>query len=193
MRANFTAAQSVSLNVPDAGVPIQHYLRQPKRLVYALADARQVEILREDCYRLKMKPRQFLALKLQPTVDIQICPQPNGALYLRSEDCEIRGVDFINSRFQLDLQGILVPTQYQGQTVLSGQADLQVSVDVPPMFWLTPKPVLEATGNGLLRSILLTIKQRLVHQLMLDYQTWASSEEGAQGFVQSFSINSQGI
>jgi hypothetical protein len=32
---------------------------------------------------------------------------------------------------------------------------------------------LEATGNGLLRSVLLTIKQRLMHQLLSDYRTWA--------------------
>jgi len=53
---------------------------------------------------------------------------------------------------------------------------LEVGVEMPPLFWLTPKPILEATGNGLLKSVLLTIKQRLMYQLLLDYRQWAGNE-----------------
>ncbi|MCL2935585.1 MAG: DUF1997 domain-containing protein, partial [Trichodesmium sp. MAG_R02] len=31
-------------------------------------------------------------------------------------------------------------------------------------------------GNGLLKSVLITIKKRLTHQLLIDYYKWANDE-----------------
>ncbi len=45
-------------------------------------------------------------------------------------------------------------------------------VELPPPFSFTPKSILETTGNGLLKSVLLTIKQRLLRQLLVDYRRW---------------------
>jgi Protein of unknown function (DUF1997) len=193
MRATFTASQSVSILVPSAAVPIQHYLKQPHRLMEALTDASQIEALSEHCYRLKMKPRQFLMFNLQPTVDVELQSSPNGAIFLESKGCELRGIDFVNQRFKLDLQGVLAPNQKAGQTYLEGQADLRVQVDIPPVLWMTPRAIVEAAGNGLLKSILMTVKQRLVHQLVLDYQKWASTATNPPVAVQSLSMNSSSI
>jgi hypothetical protein len=180
MRAIFTGSQSVSILVPQAAVPIRHYLRQPHRLVSALAEQSQIESLGSGAYRLKMKPRQFLMFSLQPTVDIQLQAKADGTVFLTSQACEIRGVDFINHRFQLNLKGILAPVEKSGQTYLEGQADLQVRVDLPPILWMTPKAILQAAGNGLLKSILMSVKQKLGHQLVLDYQVWARTEVSAE-------------
>jgi hypothetical protein len=49
-------------------------------------------------------------------------------------------------------------------------------VDIPHPFSLTPKSILETTGNGLLKSVLLTIKQRLLHHLLADYRHWVISQ-----------------
>jgi Protein of unknown function (DUF1997) len=180
MRAIFTGSQSVHILVPPAAVPIQHYLRQPHRLVSALADQSQIEQLAKGYYRLKMKPRQFLTFSLQPTVDIELQAKADGTVLLTSKVCEVRGIDFINHRFQFSLKGILAPRQEQGKIVLEGQADLQVQVDLPPILWMTPKPILQAAGNGLLKSILVTVKQKLVHQLVIDYLAWARTESIAE-------------
>jgi Protein of unknown function (DUF1997) len=180
MRAIFTGSQSVSILVPQESVPIQHYLRQPHRLVSALAEQSQIEELGNGSYRLKMKPRQFLMFSVQPTVDIQLQAKTDGTVFLTSQSCEIRGIDFINQRFQLNLKGILAPAEKRGQTYLEGQADLQVQVDLPPILWMTPKAILQTAGNGLLKSILMSVKQKLVHQLVLDYRIWAQSEVAAE-------------
>jgi Protein of unknown function (DUF1997) len=194
MRAIFTASQSVRINVPSMEISIRHYLRQPHRLVHALADARQLERLDETCYRFKMKPRQFLNLNLQPIVDIQVQPKSNGTVVLKSRHCELRGIEFVNQRFELALVGILQPIQRGSQTTLEGQADLKVAVDIPPFLWMTPKAILEAAGNSLLKSILMTVKQRLIHHLIQDYQAWASQEEalGQANYVQG-SISSSSL
>jgi Protein of unknown function (DUF1997) len=176
MYIRFNSSQSVEIAVPDERVPIQHYLRQPRRLVNALVDRTRTEQLSDDCFRLKMRPLQFMMLSIQPTVDMRVWAQSDGTINLESVACEIRGVDYINDRFALNLKGKLCVHQSSGVAYLKGKADLEVQVELPPPFWLTPKPILEATGNGLLKSVLLSVKQRLMYQLLLDYSRWASNE-----------------
>jgi hypothetical protein len=176
MNVCFSAVQSVEMAVPEQPIPIQHYLRQPQRLIQALIDPAQVESLGEDCFRFKMRSLHFMALSLQPTVDLRIWAELDGTIHLQSIACEIRGIEYINQRFNLNLVGQLAPIQQAAKTYLKGQADLQVEVDLPPPLSLTPRPLVEATGNGLLRSVLLTIKQRLVHQLLSDYCLWVAAQ-----------------
>ncbi len=179
MYIRFNACQSVEIPVPEERVPIQHYLRQPKRLVNALVDRSRTEQLSDECFRLKMRPLQFMMLSIQPTVDMRVWALSDGTINLESVACDILGVDYINDRFALNLKGQLSPHQTGGATYLKGKADLEVRVELPPPLWLTPKPILEATGNGLLKSVLLSVKQRLMYQLLLDYRRWAGNETQA--------------
>lgn len=177
MDTRFTAFQIVEMAVSEQPVPIQHYLRQPHRIVNALAASSQIEHLGEERFRLKMRPLSFMMLSIQPTVDMRVWTEPDGTVHLRSIGCEIRGVDYINQRFALTLKGKLQPEETaRGTTSLKGRADLEVRVELPPPLLFTPKPFLEATGNGLLKSVLLTVKQRLMHHLLSDYYQWASAE-----------------
>jgi Protein of unknown function (DUF1997) len=174
MATRFTASQSVKIAVPPQPIPIQHYLRQPQRLVNALVDQSRIQQLSEEVFRLKMRPLSFMTLTIQPTVDMRVWAESNGIIYLRSLGCEILGFEYINQRFALNLQGHLSPHQHSTGTRLEGRADLEVRVELPPPFSLTPKLILETTGNGLLKSVLLTIKQRLLYQLLVDYRQWVA-------------------
>jgi hypothetical protein len=176
MLTKFTASQPVEIAVPEQPIPIQHYLRQPQRLVNALVDQKRIQQLSEEVFRLKMRPLSFMSLSIQPTVDMRVWAESNGTIYLRSVGCEIRGFEYINQRFSLNLRGYLSPYQSKTGTRLEGRADLEVQVDLPPPFSLTPKPILETTGNGLLKSVLLTVKQRLLHHLLADYRQWVISQ-----------------
>ncbi|ABA20907.1 conserved hypothetical protein [Trichormus variabilis ATCC 29413] len=183
MATKFTASQSVEIAVPQQPIPIQHYLRQPQRLVNALVDQRRIQQLSEEVFRLKMRPLNFMSLSIQPTVDMRVWAESNGTIYLRSVGCEILGFEYINQRFSLNLRGYLSPYQLNTATRLEGRADLQVQVDLPPPFSLTPKSILETTGNGLLKSVLLTVKQRLLHQLLVDYRQWVISQTQEQALA----------
>ncbi|WP_414542016.1 DUF1997 domain-containing protein [Nostoc sp. CCY0012] len=176
MATKFIAFQSVKIDVPQQPIPIQHYLRQPQRLVNALVDNSRIHQISEEVFRLKMRPLTFMSLSIQPTVDMRVWAESNGTINLRSLSCEILGFEYINQRFSLNLQGHLSPYQSKNGTSLQGRADLEVQVDFPPPFSFTPKPILEATGNGLLKSVLLTVKQRLQHQLLTDYRHWVKSQ-----------------
>ena len=171
----FSASQSVELVIPEQPIPIQHYLRQPQRLIAALVDPSRIEPLGNDVFRLKMRSLSFLTLSIQPTVDVQVT-EIEGSICMESIACEIRGIEYINQRFGLKLVGRLTPAIMDGVTYLKGKADLRVEVEMPPPLWLTPRPILEAAGNGLLHSVLLTIKQRLMHQLLSDYCQWAATQ-----------------
>lgn len=180
MATRFTASQSVEIAVPKQPIPIQHYLRQPQRLVHALVDNNRIQQLSEEVFRLKMRPLTFMSLSLQPTVDMRVWAESNGTICLRSVGCEILGVEYINQRFALNLKGYLSPSQLSTGTHLQGKADLEVQVELPPPFCFTPKTILETTGNGLLKSVLLTVKQRLLHQLLADYRRWVISQTNVQ-------------
>ncbi|MGB5592900.1 MAG: DUF1997 domain-containing protein [Crocosphaera sp.] len=174
---HFTASESLSLPVKDAPIPIHHYLRQPQRLVKAIAEPQLMQPLSDNQFRLKMRPLNFMNIYyFQPTVVLGVWSDSKGTVFLRSEDCEIRGIDYINDRFSLTLKGKLVPQEKEGKTYLQGQANLTVKVDLPPPLLLTPKPLLQVTGNSLLRSVLSRIKQRLLNQLLKDYHYWADSQ-----------------
>ena len=177
MYTHFQASQTVEMAVPEPTL-IHHYLRQPKRLVKALVDPTRLDHLGEDIYRLKMRPLEFMMFSLQPTVDLKLWIQSDGILNLKSVGCGIRGIEYINQRFSLNLVGKLYPVQLQGITHLQGQADLAVKVELPPPLWLTPQPILETTGNGLLKSVLMTVKHRLVHNLLSDYSHWSAEQLG---------------
>ncbi len=176
MVTKFIACQSVEISVPKQSIPIHHYLRQPQRLVNALADNSRIEQLSEEVFRLKMRPLSFMSLSIQPTVDMRVWADGCGTIYLRSLGCEILGFEYINQRFALNLKGHLSPVQLSSGMHLQGKADLEVLVDIPQPFSFTPKSILETTGNGLLKSVLLTIKQRLLHHLLADYRHWVISQ-----------------
>jgi hypothetical protein len=179
MQVKFVASQSLDLTVAEHDVPICHYLRQPQRLIAALVDQHQIEDLGNQQFCLKMRPLNFLHFTLQPTVQLRVWADPDGTVHLQSTDCEIRGVDYINQRFHLNLLGQLVPTVTGKKAHLQGLADLTVQVDLPPALWFTPKPILETAGNSLLKSVLMTVKQRLSHQLLVDYSRWAQTHHQA--------------
>ncbi|MCY7323380.1 MAG: DUF1997 domain-containing protein [Phormidesmis sp. CAN_BIN36] len=189
MDIRFAASQSVEIIVPEQPVPIAHYLRQPQRVVNALAASSRIESLNDDQFRLTMRPLSFLSLSIQPTVDMRVWADSSAAINVKSIGCKIRGAEYINQRFSLNLVGKLYPTQVNQTTYLKGKADLEVQVELPPPFLLTPKFLLERAGNGLLLSVLSTIKQRLLHQLLLDYRNWATSQVEATPRQTVFPIN----
>jgi Protein of unknown function (DUF1997) len=173
----FTADRSVDIAVPKHSIPIQHYLRQPHRLVRSLVDPNRIRQVNDDEFCLTMRSLSFFGFDLQPTVFLRVWTEADGTVQIVSTNCEIRGIDYVNQRFSLALSGELSPSTQAGQTYLTGHADLEVQVVLPPPLSFTPKAIVESAGNSLLKSILLAFKQRLMHQLLADYLIWADGIE----------------
>ncbi|BAQ66264.1 DUF1997 domain-containing protein [Geminocystis sp. NIES-3709] len=174
----FQAEEIVNLEVQQQTIPIQHYLKQPFRLVKTIANERLMKVLGFDRYQLQMKPLNFLEIyHFQPTVILKVWTGASGNVYLKSESCEIKGIEYINRRFSLDLKGKLTPVEIEGKIYLQGKANLTVKVDLPPPLWLTPKTLLQSTGNSLLKGVLMRIKHQLMSQLLQDYYNFAQGEK----------------
>ncbi|MEN9518141.1 MAG: hypothetical protein RLZZ381_729 [Cyanobacteriota bacterium] len=175
MYVSFNASESVQISVDNQATPIQHYLRQPQRLVQAIADPQLIKQISADLYELKMRPINFMEIyHFQPIVQLKVWSGSKSSVYLKSTGCQIKGIEYINNRFTLKLKGVLYPHEENGQTTLEGQADLEVGVELPTALMFTPQVLLERAGNKLLKGVLARIKQKLMTQLVEDYLVWAS-------------------
>jgi hypothetical protein len=177
----FHASQTLRLRVPNEAVPIEHYLRQPQRLVQAITDSRRIEVLGDGIYRLSLRPLQFMGISIEPTADLRVWSLADGTLRLESVDCQVKGPDylsFVNDSFGMALQGTLTPRRASGHTELQGNADLQIHLELPPPIRYMPNSVLDRTGKTFLSSILGTIKHRIERQLVEDYRAWVAATQG---------------
>ncbi|MBE9060047.1 DUF1997 domain-containing protein [cf. Phormidesmis sp. LEGE 11477] len=175
----FSASQAVTISVPQQSLPIETYLSEPQRLVTALVDETQVDVLSPSLFRLKVRPLKFIGLVIQPVCDIEIWLEEQ-TVRLRSNQCQIEGYASFNQKFSMNMQGYLVSQSTGSGKKLRGQANLIVTVDLPAAATLMPRPILVRTGNGLLNGILITLKQRLMRQLIADYCSWAKVNEASQ-------------
>jgi hypothetical protein len=117
----FHASQTLRLRVPHEDLPIEHYLRQPQRLVQAITDPRRIEVLGDGVYRLSLRPLQFLGISIEPTADLRVRSQADGSLQLASAGCQVKGPDylsFVNDSFGMALQGTLTPYRQAHHTEL---------------------------------------------------------------------------
>ncbi|MEM7793324.1 MAG: DUF1997 domain-containing protein [Cyanobacteria bacterium P01_C01_bin.118] len=164
------ASQSVEIDISHASVPISQYLRNTDRLVYALVDPSQIKILGPHSFQFSMRPIKFLMLTLEPIADVKIYPNDRDEVIIYSDSCKLRHQSSLNRRFSFTLQGKLAARE--DNSGVSGDAQLDIVIDLPAAFRLTPKPLLESTGNAVIKGILIAIKQRLQRRLVHEYRSW---------------------
>ena len=138
----FSASQSVTISVPPQPLSIQSYLSEVNRLVYALVDEQQVEVLNPNLFRVKVRPIRFVGLSLQPVCDIKVWLD-EGTVRLSSDQCYLEGHKSFNDKFSINMQGYLVVQPTSKGSQLRGQANLGLGVDLPQAMRFTPKPLLE--------------------------------------------------
>ena len=162
----FSASQFLRLAVPEQTHRLAHYLNDEDRIVRALLDPSQLELLGGGRYRYAVKPLKAFQLQIQPVVQLQTqcCLE---RLEIEALDCQLEGFDLVDD-FTLTLQSWLRPTE----SGLEGEARLAVSVSRPAVLSLIAPKVLEATGRSLLGGILLGMRKRVGQQLLVDFRHW---------------------
>ncbi|AFY39129.1 Protein of unknown function DUF1997 [[Leptolyngbya] sp. PCC 7376] len=176
MQVRFNAIELVQLDAPQLSPSIAEYLQQVDRIVGVIANPELTDKLGEDLFRLRMQPIGFLDLyKFQPIVTLKIWCDRQNILHIESVDCHLKGLELFMESFELNVTGILASQiDLEGNPQLSGKADLQVGLKLPPPLWLTPKSLLQSTGDRLLSEVLQRIKQQLLKQLIQDYVEWTA-------------------
>lgn len=172
----FRTSKTLNLLVPNEVIPIEHYLRQPQRLIHAITDPKRIEALEDSIYRLSLRPLSFLGISIEPTADLRVWSHSDGTLRLESVACEVKVPDYlndyVNQSFSMSLEGILKPQRQTSGTQLNGQANLAVQVDLPAPIKFMPNSVLDSAGRTFLSGILGTIQHRIERQLVEDYRAW---------------------
>lgn len=177
---DFRTSKTLKMLVPNEAVPIEHYLRQPQRLIHAITDSRRIEQLEESIYRLSLRPLSFLGVSIEPTADLRVWTQSDGTLRLQSVACEVKVPDYlsyVNQSFSMSLEGTLRPQRQEVGTELNGKAELAVQVELPAPIKFMPDSMLDSAGRTFLNGILSTIQHRIERQLVGDYREWAVSNQ----------------
>jgi hypothetical protein len=172
---SFRVSQTLRMTVPQEPIPIEHYLRQPHRLVQAITDPSRIQQLDHARFRLGLRPLTFMMINIRPTADLRVWTQADGTLYLESLSCDLGGAESLSKSFELSLTGQLAACRLSTATELRGEANLTVQVDVPAALRLMPDALLQSAGDAFLQGILLTIKYRLERQLLQDYRCWVKT------------------
>jgi hypothetical protein len=178
---DFRTTKTLNLLVPNQVIPIEHYLRQPQRLIQAITDPKRIEPLGQSVYRLSLRPLSFLGIRIEPTADLRVWTQSDGTLRLQSVACEVKVpgyLSYVNQSFSMALEGRLKPERQTGgsvpsSTALRGKAHLAVQVELPAPIKFMPDSVLDSAGRTFLNGILSTIQHRIERQLVEDYRAWA--------------------
>ena len=95
----FSASQSVMISVPSQPSSIEAYLSEVDRLVYALVDRQQVEILAPNLFRVKVRPIKFLGVSIQPVCDIEVWLEEK-TVRLRSDHCQMKDTNHLINGFR---------------------------------------------------------------------------------------------
>ena len=165
-------SQTVEIQVPREGYPIESYLGQPDRLVRTLAPGDRLVKLNNGHYRIEILPMNVLSLTISPIVDLAVWIDDDRKVQVESVNCEIRGVESLRNRFEFKLVGELYPIHTPDQILLRGSALLKIELDLPLPFKMMPRSVVEAAGNAVLETTLKTVKGRLLKYVVKDYQAW---------------------
>jgi hypothetical protein len=170
MSLAFSSSQQLVLPIREHLALLPAYLREEQRVVASLLDPSQLVSLGPGHYRYRVTRVQVFQLQIQPVVDLQTHHR-DDRLELEAVDCKLEGLGLVDD-FRLGLRSWLEASA-RG---LEGEATLAVSVSQPPLLKLVPPPVLEATGRSVLKGILLSMRNRVRHQLLLDFHKWCGSQ-----------------
>jgi hypothetical protein len=165
----FSSSQQLLLPINTCVDHLPAYLREEQRVVASLLDPTQLVALGPGHYRYRVTRVQVFQLQIQPVVELRTHHQ-GDRLELEAVDCQLEGLGLVDD-FHLGLTSWLEASD-QG---LEGEATLAVSVSQPPLLKLVPPRVLEATGRSVLRGILVSMRNRVRQQLLLDFQQWCRS------------------
>ena len=106
-------------------------------------------------------------MSVQPTAN-GISITSNQCVIEASQQVKQLGLD---ERYQVNVSVDLVSSQ--DESTLEARADMELLVDVPFPFSLTPTPVFEAGGSLVVNAMMTAMMGTFTESVVADYQAWA--------------------
>ena len=178
MRHTFNARQATTLSVVGSLERVGLFLSDPRHLVEALLDADRVRQLGAGRFAVRMSPIQALSVQIAPEVELEILTDSQSRVLLKAVGCRIHGNDWIDRNFDLSFEGCLYPRglQIPESVELVGDANLEVSIGMPPLMQFTPKSIVDGIGNTITKGVLTAIERSLRRKLPARFQQWQQEQ-----------------
>ena len=167
MLVAFSAKQSLRLLVSHQGDRLADYLKHDERVIKALLQPSQLQVLAATHYRYNMRRLKVFQLQVRPVVDLRTMVLPQR-LEISSCGCQLEGLDPSYVDFHLQLNSWL---QAEADHLV-GEAALAVEVKRPPILSMIPHRVLQASGRRILINMIGGIRARVAQQIIPDFKTW---------------------
>ncbi|MGK7911411.1 MAG: DUF1997 domain-containing protein [Synechococcus sp.] len=178
MRHTFNARQATTLSIAGSLEQVELFLRDPRHLVEALLDADRVRQLEAGRFAVRMSPIQALSVQITPEVELEIFTDRQSRVLLKAVGCRIHGNDWIDRNFDLSFEGCLFPRGLESSegVELVGDANLDVSIGMPPLLQFTPKSIVEGIGNTITKGVLTAIERSMRRQVPARFQQWQQAQ-----------------
>ena len=178
MRHTFNARQVTTLPIAGSFERVGLFLGDPRHLVEALLDADRVRQLEAGQFVVRMSPIQALSVQITPEVELEIFTDRESRVLMKAVGCRIHGNNWIDHNFDLSFEGCLFPRGMEttDNVELVGDANLEVSIGMPPLMQFTPKSIVEGIGNTITKGVLTAIDRSLRRKLPARFQQWQQEQ-----------------
>mmetsp|Transcript_3091 Transcript_3091/g.7107 ORF Transcript_3091/g.7107 Transcript_3091/m.7107 type:complete len:248 (+) Transcript_3091:138-881(+) len=121
---------------------------------------------------------QLWDIWLQPS-SLSVVDFGDGFIGLESKQCDLKGSQHIPNLNEVFNLLVSMRFMYQDglEPCVTSTATIAVDLDVPPPFNITPKPILEATGNAAFEATLKIMLDGYMRNLQEDYERWRADPQ----------------
>jgi hypothetical protein len=132
------------------------------------AQPMKVEPLGDNGYALIVGNFGTMGYEIEPKVGLHLLPQDDWVYRIET----IPVPDYVPPGYDVDFRAameLVTPTGNDAQTHVEWQLDLKVTIQFPRFIYALPKPLLQRTGDQLLRQVVRQVSRRLTCKVQEDF------------------------
>eukprot|EP00189_Rhodosorus_marinus_P000238 CAMPEP_0113966106 /NCGR_PEP_ID=MMETSP0011_2-20120614/8138_1 /TAXON_ID=101924 /ORGANISM="Rhodosorus marinus" /LENGTH=237 /DNA_ID=CAMNT_0000978737 /DNA_START=9 /DNA_END=722 /DNA_ORIENTATION=+ /assembly_acc=CAM_ASM_000156 len=181
LRSTFDDSISISGKVPSSRSHLAEFMiSNPEAVITACWSENLIQKLGNGVYRTSLPPLQFLQFKINASVDVraQYDESIDGIrLVSLSSLVEVPHLGLNEDTFNMKLNGHLSPIEKGQRTHFDGSADLEISLDLPPLLRLMPRAAINAAGAQVINGVLRSMRSNLIRNFTSAYRSWLQAKE----------------
>ncbi|KAJ8904465.1 hypothetical protein NDN08_000982 [Rhodosorus marinus] len=181
LRSTFDNSITISGKVPGSRSRLTEFMvSNPEAVITACWSENLIQKLGNGVYRTSLPPLQFLHFKINASVDVraQYDESIDGIRLVSVRSLvEVPRLGLNEHTFNMKLTGHLSPIEKGQRTHFDGSADLEISLDLPPLLRLMPKSAINAAGAQLTNGVLRSMRHNLIQNFTSAYRSWLQTRE----------------
>ena len=183
-RVSFGSVSNVRTAMPagTSMAELQAYLT-PDRVATAMWDRRRVRRIDDDGrYELTLEPLAFVMLEIETSVLVRVARDPTTeGITLASESF---GLSARSPAGKLSTADLNIDVSVAGRLdilsqgrAVGGKVGFETEGDLPPLMWLTPRPLVQAAASGLNRAVMRLVVGEFEQGFVRDFSSWRRQQQ----------------